>query len=97
MATHWQLSLSSHSRVDPSHQITPGLCLDSNNRPGNFQSRENSHGHVWNAGNHHMKTVRVGRHTAVSPEEDGSFVRSPGQSVGGSRMCLIILSRKCNQ
>jgi len=47
--------------------------------------------------NHHMKTVRVGRHTAVFPEEDGSFVRTPGQSVGGSGMCVIILSSKCNQ
>jgi len=47
--------------------------------------------------NHHMKTVRVGRHTAVFPEEDGSFVRAPGQSVGGSGICLVILSTKCNQ
>ena len=47
--------------------------------------------------NHHMKNVRVGRHSAVFPEEDGSFARHPGDTVGGSGMVVFILSTKCNQ
>lgn len=47
--------------------------------------------------NPHMHGIRIGRQTAIYPNADGSFDRKPGESIGGGKMCIMLLSAKCNQ